>query len=78
MQPDDQPKELPVTPDSAIQSQVFFLQSRRYNIAERKRAGDADVLEHIGKQIAALEQAQQQLAELRRIKQALAVLKGIE
>jgi hypothetical protein len=67
--------EMRVTPESAIQSQIFFLMSRRYGIAERKRPEDADVLEHIGQTIDALQQAQTQLSELHRIKSALAVLR---
>jgi hypothetical protein len=77
MELEEQTEQLPVTPESAIQSQIFFLMSRRDDIAEKNRPEDSAVLEHISKMITALEQAQQQLAELRCIKQALAVLVAV-
>jgi hypothetical protein len=72
---EEEAEEMRVTPKSAIQSQIFFLQSRRYDIAQKKRPEDARVLEHIGETIDALQQAQAQLSELHRIKSALGVLK---
>lgn len=76
-QTEEQAEELPVTPESAIQSQIFALIRERQGIARSQDPDDLRVVESIGKEIAALEQAQIQLSELRQIKAALAVLKGV-
>ena len=65
------------TPESAIQSQIFFLCRRRYELEQEDAPERANVLEYTRDMIAALTLAQQQLAELREIKRALAVLRGV-